>query len=172
MSDPAPWSVERIRRDHVREHFDCGNPDLDGFLKKYARQNDARDLGRTFVAVRKGELVVRGYYTLRSGSVETAILPEEQRKRLPRYPVPVAHLGRLAVDATVGGQGLGELLLVDALRRAHAASREAAAYAVEVVAVDAGARRFYEHYGFRAFAGDPLHLDLAMKTVEKLVARG
>ncbi|MEW6753357.1 MAG: hypothetical protein AB1505_20600 [Candidatus Latescibacterota bacterium] len=57
------WSIQRIRAEHQRDHFDRGLPDLDEFLQKYARQNDEKGLGRTFVAVRGAELIVRGYYT-------------------------------------------------------------------------------------------------------------
>jgi ribosomal protein S18 acetylase RimI-like enzyme len=165
------WHIEHLRREHKRDRFSCGVPSLDEYLAKYARQNDEKGLSRTFVAIRPGDLVVQGYTTLRSGALSTATLPEAERKRLPNYPVPVVHMGRLAVDRAVQGQRLGETLLVDALRRAVAASKEVAAYAVEVIAINDKARAFYVKYGFQELLDDRLHLYLAMKVVAALAER-
>jgi GNAT superfamily N-acetyltransferase len=170
--DSPAWSIERIRKEHRREAFRCGEPSLDEYLIKYARQNDEKGLGRTFVATRPGDLIVLGYHTLRSGEVAASLLPEEERKRLPSYPVPVVHLGRLAVDRTVQKRRLGEALLVDALRRATAGSREVAAFAVEVVAISDAARAFYLKYGFRELHDDRLRLYLSMKVATALAIAG
>ena len=120
------------------------------------------------MATRPGDLVVQGYTTLRSGALSAATLPEAERNRLPNYPVPVVHMGRLAVDRAVQGQRLGEALLVDALRRAYAASKDVAAYAVEVIAINDKARSFYIKYGFQEMLDDRLHLYLSMKIVSGL----
>ncbi len=106
--------IQPLGKQHKRTHFDCGEESLNEFLQKYARQNSTKGFGRTFVAVLPGEAEVLGYYTLSSGSVSFEIVPE----KLPRYPIPTAHLGRLATDVKMRGQGLGELLLIDALERA------------------------------------------------------
>ena len=112
---------------------------------------------------------IAGYYTLSSGAVEPAALPPEVTRKLPRYPaLPVVLLGRLAVDVRYQGQGLGGILLVDALRRALAHSAGVAAMAVIVDAVDEQARRFYEHYGFRRFADVEDRLFIPMGTIERL----
>jgi GNAT superfamily N-acetyltransferase len=168
VSDPPPWVVEGVQKSDQRNHFDCGQVSLDEFLHRYARQNEELELGRTFVATLPGDLRVLGYYTLGAGSIEVENLPEDERRRLPKYPVPVIHLGRLAVDRSVQDQGLGKFLLVHALRKAWNASREVAAYAVEVVAIDERARTFYAKYGFRELRDDRLHLYLSMKTIAKL----
>lgn len=167
MGEPA-LRIERIRKDHERAGFDCGNPELNEFLRKYARQNDELGLGRTFVAVRGGSPTVLGYHTLRNGEVEVANLPPEETKRFPRYPVPVVHFARLAVDRHSQGQRLGETLLLDGLERALAVSQTVAAYAVEVVAIDEAARAFYVKYGFRELKDDRRHLYLPMRTIAKL----
>jgi GNAT superfamily N-acetyltransferase len=164
--------IERIRKDHERTAFSCGNADLDDFLRKYARQNDELGLARTFVAVRPGEEAVLGYHTLRSGEVAVEQFRPEETKRFPRYPVPVVHFARLAVDKRAQGQRLGESLLLDGLERALAVSRTVAAYAVEVVAIDESARAFYLKYGFQELMDDRRHLYLSMKTVEKLFGAG
>lgn len=168
MADPPRWIIEPIRRDHVREGFNCGNPSLNDFLRKYARQSEDLGIARTFVAVTSKKPVVHGYYSMRNGQVEAATLPQAETKRFPRYPAPVVHLARLTVDRSAQGQSLGEILLLDALERALAASRAVAAYAVEVVAIDNAARTFYLQYGFKELTDDRLHLYLPMRTVANL----
>lgn len=162
------WTIEELRSDHDRAGFSCGHESLDAYIRQFASQNQKTGVSRTFVAVRPGERVVRGSYSLAAGSVRLEQLTEEQRKRLPRYPVPVAHLGRLAVDQTEQGRGLGSHLLVDALGRIARAANEMGIHAVEVVAIDEAATRFYVKYGFTVLADDPRHLYLPMKKVRGL----
>lgn len=168
MPDAPRWALEPIRRDHARDSFDCGYPDLNVFLQKFARQSEDLDLARTFVAVEPGDLVVRGYFTMRTGQVAITNLPPNETRRFPKYPIPVVHLARLAVDRTAQGQRLGETLLLNALEKALSGSRTLAAYAVEVIAIDEAARAFYEKYGFKGLLDDRRHLFLPMKTVEAL----
>ncbi len=169
MGAEAPgWRIEELASDHDRDGFSCGHASLDEFLRRYAGQNQRTGVSRTFVAVRPGERAACGFYSLAAGSVELDNLTDEQRKRLPRYPVPVAHLGRLAVDRTAQGQGLGATLLIDALSRIARADREIGIHAVEVVAIDEAARRFYLKYGFSELRDDRRHMFIAMKTVRKL----
>lgn len=140
---------------------------MNRYLSQYARQNDEKGLSRTFVAVSAtGAARIHGYYTLSNGSVAFENLPDEQR--LPRYPVPTALLGRLAVDRDSQGQGLGTRLLLDALRRSAQVSQEIGVFAVEVVALDEGARAFYTKFGFRPLADDRLHLYMTLKAIHKL----
>jgi GNAT superfamily N-acetyltransferase len=160
------WSVERLNRAHQRDDFCCGKEPLDTFLQLLVSQYERRRLGRTFVAVRPGEKRVHGYYTLASGSVSFQDLPVAIAKRLPHHPLPVVLLARLAIDQTVQGAGLGELLLLDALRRCLNLSGELGVHAVEVRALDAGAERFYQRYGFVPLKDDNLHLYLPIRTIE------
>jgi ribosomal protein S18 acetylase RimI-like enzyme len=167
MREPAStWTIERLARAHARAEFRCGDEELDEYLRRFARQNDERSIARTFVAALPGTTVVLGYYSVRAGAVAFEALPEDERRRLPRYPVPVVHLARLAVDHRAQGRGLGETLLMDALQRALRVSNELGMLAVEVQAKNERARAFYERYGFVAFPGEPLHLYLSMKAVE------
>ncbi len=161
------WSIEPIRKDHDRADFVCGHPGLDEFLLRFARQNEEKGFSRTYVGTRPGELRVLGFFSLSSGSVATAMLPEQERRKLPRYPVPVVPLGRLAVDRSVRGRGLGEALLLKAFRVAIEVSGVLGVYAIEVLAKDDGARGFYERYGFRTLLDDPHHLYLSIRTVRK-----
>jgi len=112
---------------------------------------------------------IAGYYTLAATSVLLNDLPAGVAKRLPRYPaVPATLLGRLAVASEYQGQRLGELLLMDALRRCWETSKTIGSTAVITDAKDAGAQRFYEKYDFRAFEGIPRRLFLPMATVKQL----
>ena len=166
--EPDTWRIEELAADHDRSRFACGHGSLDVFLQQFAGQNQRTGVSRTFVAVRPGDRTVHGYYSLAAGSVEFQHLTDEQRRRLPRYPVPVAHLGRLAVDRAAQGRGLGAFLLVDALARVDRVDRDLGIHAVAVVAIDDAARRFYLKFGFTPMADDPQHLFLPMKTVRKL----
>jgi ribosomal protein S18 acetylase RimI-like enzyme len=158
------FEIEPLTTRHDRQSFDCGEPSLNDFLQRFARQNDDKGLGRTFVAVHPGETAILGYYTMASGAVTFDSVPE----KLPRYPIPVIHIGRLAVDMKARGRGLGEWLLIDALRRATMIAEQIGIYAVEVRAVNDMARAFYLKYGFVALLDDPLHLYLPMKTIRQL----
>lgn len=160
------WSVERLDGSHRRDDFCCGEESLDTFVRLLVSQYERRKFGRTFVAVRPGEKRVYGYYTLASGSVSFQHLPAQVAKKLPKHPVPVVLLARLAVDQAVQGLGLGKLLLLDAQRRCLDLSGELGIFAVEVRAIDEEARRFYQKYGFVSLQDDERHLYLPIKTIE------
>ena len=161
--------IQPLTASHEREIFDCGEPPLNEFLRKYARQNQTKGLGRTYVAVPEGENRVVGYYTLAAGSVAFREVPDTLRRRLPRYPLPVAHLGRLATCQSVRGHGLGEALLFDALERTLRVADEMGIVAVEVWAKSELARSFYAKYGWEALLDDPLHLYLPLATARQVV---
>ena len=122
-----------------------------------------------FVLVEHSGPVVIGYYTLSQMSIHLDDLPPDTAKKLPKYPaVPVTLLGRLAVDRRHHGNGLGELLLIDALRRSWALSSEIAAFSVVVDAKDEKARAFYERYEFQQFPDQPNRLFMPMAKLDKL----
>ena len=163
----SEWTVERLDRSHERGGFSCGKGPLDEFLKRLVSQYERRNIGRTYVAVRRGEKRVLGYYTLAAGSISFKNLPPSGRRKLPRHPVPVILLARLAVDQSVRGMGLGEFLLVDALVRSAESAEAIGAYAVEVKAKDEKAKSFYEKYGFIPLVDSPLHLYLPIVTIRR-----
>lgn len=142
------FTVELLARHHDRSGFASGSQVLDDYITKLASQDMRRRVAQVFVALPQNSYRVAGFYTLSAGSVEHASLPPELVRRLPRYPVPVARIGRLAVDLSWAGQGLGTLLLVDAFRRVLRAGNALAIYAVIVDAKDERAQRFYERFGF------------------------
>ncbi|MFY7700474.1 MAG: GNAT family N-acetyltransferase [Burkholderiaceae bacterium] len=164
----ADWTIRRLDKDHDRSAFDCGQPMLNEWLKDRAGQFDRRDLSRTFVATSREEVLVVGYYAISTHRVVYEALPAAEAKRLPRLDLPLVLIGRLAVDHTVQGQGLGALLLVDALRRSLQISEQVGIRAVEVDALDDAARNFYLKFGFRSLLDDPRHLFLPMHEIRKL----
>lgn len=163
----ADWNIEPLEGRHRRDAFSCGKPSLDDFLRSLVGQYEKRRLGRPYVAVRSGDDVVAGYYTLASGAVSFAKLPPATAKKLPRHPVPVVLLARLAVDTRVQGRGLGRDLLADALHRCLDLSDRVGIHAIEVEALDAEAKRFYEKYGFAPLVDDAMHLFLPLATLQK-----
>jgi GNAT superfamily N-acetyltransferase len=166
----AEWVIERLDDSHARESFCCGKDPLDNFLKNLATQYEKKRIGRTFVATRLGEKKVVGYYTSAAGSFALDALPTARRKKLPRHPLPTVHLGRLAVDVTCQGQGLGEILLFHFLRQALAVSAELGVFAVDLWALDEQAGRFYRKYGFLPLEDAVLHFFLPLETVEQMFA--
>lgn len=159
------FAIEPLTAQHNREAFDCGEESLNDFLKRFARQNNEKGLGRTYVAVKGNEPHIYGYYTIASGALSFDTIPE----KLPRYPIPVVHLGRLAVDEAAKGNRLGKALLADALKRAVTIADQLGIYAVEVYALTENAREFYLKFGFSELIDDRLHLYLTIKNIRKLV---
>ena len=105
------WQIVPLDKSHQRKDFDCGEPSLNEFLQRYARQNEGTGISRTYVLLEEGSSTIVGYYSLCTGSISFATLPDEHSRKIPKYPVPTAHIGRLAVDRTRQGQGLGPMLL-------------------------------------------------------------
>jgi predicted GNAT family N-acyltransferase len=163
----AEWRIEPLRDSHGRSEFSCGKAPLDDFLRLRATQYERRRLGRTYVALFPSATTVAGYYTLAASAVAVANLPSDVAKRLPKHPVPVILLGRLAVDQKARGQGLGRVLLRDALCRSADLSQQLGLFAVEVLAIDAEAKEFYTKYGFVPLADNDLHLVLPIKTIQE-----
>ena len=159
--------VELLSGLHRRDHFDCGNISLNDYLQKFARQNDANNLCKTLVAVDNQNRIF-GYYAVSAASIEFKALPKGIAKGLPRYPIPAALIGKLAIDLTVQGQGLGARLLVDALQRINSAAREMGIKVVIVDAIDQDAKAFYLHYGFLELVGHDRKLFLPIETIRRL----
>lgn len=165
-----PWTIQRLASSLDISGFDCGEASLNSFLQRHALGNDKAGLGRTFIAVEVGQVQIAGYFTMSTGSVRFDVIPDHARKRLPKYPIPTVHIGRLAVDVKFQGRGLGETLLVEALRKAVAASGSVGVYAVDVIALHDRAKSFSLKYGFVEMLDQPLHLFLPIAAARAAAA--
>lgn len=172
MSLPdIPWEFEihPISRHLDMGSFDCGATALNEYLQKYARQNHDRNIGKTFVAfAKRADRKVLGYYTAVASEIDVHSIPQPHSKHLPRYPVPVVRIGRLAVDKHHQGQMIGEGLLVDAIGRAKRLSIDVGIYGVVVDAKDDNAVRFYHKYGFVPLSNNAKTLFLPIETIKAL----
>jgi GNAT superfamily N-acetyltransferase len=129
-----------------RGQFSSGNPDLDRFFHRFAGQNQFRHhIGVTYVAVDGDEIL--GFVTVSPSEIEIDALPAERRRRLPRYPLPVLRVARLAVSAQAQGRGIGQALLRFALTLASRTADEIGCVGV-VVDAKPEALGFYLTYGF------------------------
>ncbi len=152
-----------------RTAFHSGSLELDNFLKTKARQNQDVGFNKTFVAIARGDLKkkVVGDYSLSMGEIDLSSLPLLFLKQLPKHPVPIARMGRLAVDLNFQGKGLGKLLLVDAMKRVQAASNLIGVYAFLVDAKDESAKNFYSKYGFTSLVQESMTLFLPLASLPK-----
>ena len=148
--------IERLRR-HDRSQFECGVPELTGYLRRQAGQDERKRVASCFVAAETETDRVVGFYTLSAAAIDRETLPEAITRRLPKYDeLPVIRLGRLAVDESARGQGLGAALLADAFARAKAMPIGAVGLFVD--AKDSAARDFYSYHGFEVVRDGPIAL--------------
>lgn len=161
--------IEKLRRDHGIDGFDCGQEALSTFLVRHALQSQQAGASTTYVAL-DGAIIV-GFYSLAVGQVGYADAPERLVKGLARQPVPVMILARLAVASGRQGSGLGAGLMKDALLRTLQAADIAGIRAIVVHAKDDAARQFYERFDFAPSSSDALHLVLLLKDVRSLIGR-
>ncbi|NER25029.1 MAG: GNAT family N-acetyltransferase [Symploca sp. SIO1C2] len=153
------WYFIKLDNSIQKAQFDCGIPQLNDYLKKYALQNDKKGVAKVIVAIPvQGDRVVAGYYTISMSLIERESIPDKEAKRLPRYPLPAMLVGKLAVDKSRQGQKLGEELLINALDKALNLSEEVGIFAVRVDALDERAKSFYLKYGFQPFQDQPFSL--------------
>lgn len=145
-----PLAIEKLSASrHDREDFHCGVPELDRFLKELAGQHQRKGFSTTYVLVDSADPSrIFGYYAISFGAMSLADLTVAEQKKLPRHPVPVARMGRLAVDKRLRGESHGELLLQNAVKRCLSVREEIAHYALVVDAKNEGVAHFYAKYGF------------------------
>lgn len=167
MTDFQNLVIEPLNPTHDRTGFQCGIEALDRYLKKQAKQDIKRRISRVFVASKPDNpKTVIGYYTLSTLSIELNQLPEKLARKLPRHPVPAALIGRLAVSNAAQGQGVGKMLLADAIKRTLAVSDQIAIYAMVVDAINDNARGFYEQFGFTRLSDDSPRLFVPLKSFD------
>ena len=156
--------VQRLDgRIHGREGFDCGEPSLNRYLHELATQHHRAGVATTHVLVEhEAPSKILGYYSLAAAQLTSGELAPAERRRLPRHPVPVARLARLAVALGEQGHGLGESLLQDVVKRCLGLRTELGIHALLVDALHARAAAFYRRYGFRETSAGALTLYLPL----------
>lgn len=161
------WREAPISKAHDRDAFDCGEAELNAFLRRHARQSHEKGGAKTFVAtpVDDGKRVL-GFYSLSPGSIDYARTPALLKKGLARHDVPVFRLGRLAVDRTVQGHSLGGQLLLAAGRRCILAAAEVGGVALLIDAKSERAAGWYAAYGALPLLDAPQSLVLPLTTLE------
>jgi GNAT superfamily N-acetyltransferase len=160
--------IHPLQSHHDTEAFCCGNDAFDKWLQRIAKQHLSKGISRTYVVEdpeRPG--TVQGFYSLTVGEAQTASMPATLAKALPRK-IPIVLLARLGVDTRAQGQGLGALLLIDALLRTVRVAKEVGIVAIMVDAKDARSASFYQHFGFAPLPDSPHQWVLTVKTAAAL----
>ncbi|WP_194766207.1 GNAT family N-acetyltransferase [Tamlana sp. I1] len=160
---------EPLNSSHKKSAFSCGKELLDTYIHKQANQDIKRKLSACFVINDANTNLIKGYYTLSNNSIPLEFIPARIQKKLPRtyHSIPTTLLGRLAIDDKFQGQGIGKLLLIDALKRSYDISKTIGSFAVVADPIDKEAESFYLKYGFIKLP-DSGKMFLPMKTISQL----
>ena len=160
------YLTEALNPKHRKNEFSCGKEILNDYLYYQANQDIKRKLSACFVMTDKETDLIKGYYTLANNSIPLSLVPADLRKNLPKsyISIPTTLLGRLAIDKRFQGQGVGKILLIDALKRSYDIAKTIGSFAVVVDHLDIDAENFYIKYGF-IILPDSKKMFLAMKTI-------
>ena len=164
MSEFRAPRVELLGVQHDHSGFTCGISALDDYFQNQAGQDARRSVTRVYVAVDDITGAIVGLYTLSATSIAWLDIPEHLARKLPRYPIPAALIGRLAVDRRFHKRNFGKYLLFNALDRIVALAQQIALFAVVVDAKDNAAAGFYVRYGFQPLSNRGLRLLLPLAT--------
>ena len=162
-------AIEKLLSSHCLQDFDCGQEDLNRWLKKFALQNQNSNAATTYVGLVDGTVV--GYFSLAVGSVEYADAPERLKQGLAQHPVPIMLLARLAVHKDWQGKGVGRDLLKTAVLKMEQAADIAGIRALEVHAKDDQAKLYYEQFDFIPSPTDPYHLFVLLKDLRRILGK-
>jgi GNAT superfamily N-acetyltransferase len=162
----GPRPLERI--DH-RDGFHCGVASLDTWLAEHAPSADAAGSARTYVVIDEQQGRIVGYYALTVASLERDEATGRASRGMPRHPIPAMLLARLAVDESAQGEGVGAMLLADAMQRTLVVAEETGIRLLLVHAVNEDAKSFYLHYGFEPSPSDPMNLQLLIKDIRSTI---
>lgn len=158
-----PLRIEKLQRTHAVEEFTCGQPELDRFLTRHALQAQRMNSSQSYVGLSNQTVI--GYYTIVAGEVRHANAPERVVKGMPRHPIPLLVLARLAVHSEWQGRGIGAGLLLDALGRTLQVADIVGVRSLAVHAKDSSAAEFYRHFGFVPSPTDDRHLFMLIKDI-------
>ncbi|MDD9952338.1 MAG: GNAT family N-acetyltransferase [Zetaproteobacteria bacterium] len=163
----ANFLIRAIQKRDKTEDFDCGHQALNAFLKKTASQYHKKGYARIRVMVDKNDTVF-AYNTLSSAQIVSAELSNVVVRQLPRHPMPVLLIGRLAVCRSQQGKGFGEEMLMDALKRSVETADTIGVFGVVVDPISNAAERFYARYGFQVCKNTPKRMFISVKTLKQL----
>ena len=170
MTLPA-WHEEPIEKRHDRATFVCADQGLNTFLKRYARNSHEKGGAKTFLAIDAADGArTLGFYSLSPASIAYERTPKVVKRGLARHDVPVFRLGRMAVDVSVQGQGLGGQLLLAAGRRCLYVAAQAGGVALLIDAKNERVAKWYGSYGAAPLLDAPLSLLLPFKTIHSALA--
>lgn len=159
---------EHIQAHHDLAAFDCGQPELNDWLRRQALKNEAAGASRTYVISADGRVI--GYYALATGAIARAAATGKVRRQMPD-PIPVMIVGRLAVDVRHQGQGLGYGLLRDALLRTVQVAEQTGIRSVLLHAMTVEAKKFYQRAGFQESPVDPMTMMIAIADIDRALAK-
>lgn len=166
---PDGFSIEQLGRRHKRGDFRSGVPEVDEWLKRYARQAQDKRLCVTRLLIEEPGTIA-GYYTLAMGQVNFDELPHEVARKLPGTLLPIVTLAWLGLDRRCHGQGLGERLLAQALRDCHHTGQIMPFVAVLLDCATPNAKSFYRHFDFEELPGHPMKLMLPWKLLDAMMS--
>ncbi len=161
--------IELLDKKHNRKDFDCGKELLNDYLKTQAGQDVKRKLAACFVLADSETNIIQGYYTLSNSSIPLSSFSVQIQNKLPKSykAIPATLLGRLAIDKNQQGNGIGKILLIDALKRSYSIANEIGSFAVVVDPIDDEARGFYQKYDFIELP-DSKKMFIATQTLKEL----
>ena len=161
--------IELLDKRHNRKDFDCGKELLNNYLRNQAGQDVKRKLSACFVLIENETNLIKGYYTLSNNSISLNDFFFFFQKKLPKSyrSIPTTLLGRLAIDKKFQGQGIGKILLIDALKRSYEISHEIGSFGIVVDPIDEEAKNFYQKYDFIELP-DSKKMFIATKTLKEL----
>ncbi len=167
--------VELEKGVHDRVSFDCGEEELNSFLKTQAIKHMKAGVSKTFVLQATAPLPnnkypLCSYFTVAPSSIKKTSLPAKQAKKLPHYPIPVFLLAQLAVHKDCQGQSLGKITLIKALEFLWKINSQMCAYAIIVDCLNETVQQFYTKYGFQVLCSQngKTRMFIPMKTVIEL----
>ncbi len=166
--EPRVTAPEHLQAHHDFAGFDCGEPELNDWLRLQGLKNEASGASRTYVICAERRVV--GYYALATGAIARAAATGKVRRQMPD-PLPVMIIGRLAVDTRHQGHGLGYGLLRDALLRTLQVAEQTGIRAVLLHAMTAEEKRFYQRAGFQESPIDPMAMMITIADIERALAK-
>jgi GNAT superfamily N-acetyltransferase len=166
---PDGFFWQRLQRDHPRQQFSSGQPEVDDWLRTKAWQHQEKHLSVTKVLLAQTGQIA-GFYTLATGQVDFSDLPGHLTRRLPRRSLPVAVLAWLGMTASYQGQGLGRILFAQALRDCYQASGTFPFVAVVLDCLSDEAKSFYRKFDFQELPGYPFRLFVSYQQLEAMMS--